>query len=116
MKYINIVYDYEYDEITNSIINMGNVDIVLVPDIVCNNLQSIVQTFFDWVSKEVYYSEKDKHPEYWTALSDGSVCMGVNSEHFVKWINDNYFSYENQKTVVAKVETTYNPNYPLVKF
>lgn len=116
MKYINIVYEYDYDETTDSIINIGKVDILLVPDFVCNNLNSIVPNFFDWVSREVYHAEKSKHPEYWTYLSDGSACIGINSEHFVNWLNDNYFSCENQKSIVVKVETVYDPNYPLVEF
>lgn len=58
MKYINIVYEYDYDETTDSIINIGKVDILLVPDFVCNNLNSIVPNFFDWVSREVYHAEK----------------------------------------------------------
>jgi hypothetical protein len=42
--------------------------------------------------------------------------MGVNSDHFVKWIDDNYFQCENQNSVVVEVGTTYNPDYPTAKF
>ena len=48
MKKINIAYDYEYDDIANKLTVTGEVDIVCVPDYICENLEQKVQKFFDW--------------------------------------------------------------------
>lgn len=116
MKHINVIYDYEYDDAKDIITGISIADILLVPDFVCDNVDDVVQKFFNWIDDEVSKTEKSKHPEYWTQLPNDEICMGVNSDHFVKWLNDNYFYCENQESVVIKVETAYNPSYPSAKF
>lgn len=48
MKKINIAYDYQYDDIAGKLTVAGEVDIVCVPDYICENLEQKVQEFFDW--------------------------------------------------------------------
>ena len=115
MKYINIAYDYEYDDDDN-LIDMGTVDVVLVPDYVHDNLGEIARQFNYWVGDEVYFGDKKKHPEYWAQLENGKVCMNVGTEHFVNWLNDNYFHCEHQKCKIVAIEAEYNPQYPTAKF
>lgn len=113
MKFINLAYDYEYDD--NVLIDMGKVDILIVPDFVSENLDEIVQKFFIWTD-EVRKVEKSKYPEYWMKLPNGDIGMCVNSNHFVEWLNKNYFQCENENSTIVKIGTTYNPNYPTAKF
>lgn len=115
MKYINIAYDFEYDDDDN-LIDMGTVDVVLVPDYVHDNLDKIVQKFFDWTDNVVRKTNHKEFPEYWAQLENGEVCMNVGTEHFVNWLNDNYFHCEHQKCKIVAVETEYNPQYPTAKF
>lgn len=115
MKLINIAYDYEYDE-DDVLIDMGTVDVVLVPDYVYNNLDVIVQKFFNWTDNVVRNAKSNEHPEYWAKLDNGEIVMNVGTEHFVKWLNDNYFNCEHQKSVIIATEVEYNPSYPTAKF
>ena len=115
MKYINVLYDYLLDE-SGNVIDANNADILLVPNYVCENIDEIVQEFFDWVDTEVVNSPKETYPGYWVTLSDGDKCLGVNSDHFVDWINKRYFFCEKKEALVSKVNTIYNPQYPSAKF
>ena len=115
MKLINIAYDYEYDD-NDVLINMGAVDVVLVPDFVYDNLDEIVQKFFDWTDNVVRNANYKQFPEYWEKLDNGETVMNVGTEHFVKWLNNNYYYCENQKSVIIATEVQYNPSYPTAKF
>lgn len=115
MKYINVLYDYRLDE-SGNVIDADNADILLVPNYVCENIDEIVQEFFDWVDTEIVDSPKEIYPGYWVTLSDGNKCLGVNSGHFVDWLNKRYFCCEKKEALVIKVNTIYNPQYPSAKF
>ena len=94
MKFINILYADKYDD----------VDILCVPDFVHDNVDTIVQKFFDWASstREHGYFVKD---------DNGREILAVGTDELVKWLNDNYIQYENQEIVVVESHTKYNPNY-----
>ena len=115
MKFINIAYDFEYDD-DDVLIDMGTVDVVLVPDFVCEHLDVIVQKFFNWTDAVVRNTNRSEYPEYWATLDNGEVVMNVGTEHFVKWLNDNYFDCGHQKSVIIATETEYDPSYPTAKF
>ena len=115
MKLINMAYDYEYDD-NDILIDMGIVDIVLVPEFVCNNLNEIVQKFFDWIDDVVQNSRQKDYQEYWEYCENGEEIITVGTENFVKWLNDNYFYCENQESVIVTTETEYNPSYPTAMF
>lgn len=101
MKLINIVYDYEYDDITNNVTVTSKVDIIKVPDFVSDNIDNVVQNFFDWTT----LNENRKKYEN----ENGTLCIGTNE--FVEWLNENYSKYENQKIVIVKRNTEYNSDY-----
>ena len=115
MKLINIAYDYEYGD-DDELIDMGTVDVVLVPDFVCDNLDEIVQKFFDWIEVVVRKAKQRDYPEYWFRDEQGKTSLGAGTAQFVKWLNDHYFSCENQESVMIAAETEYNPNYPTALF
>lgn len=99
MKLINIVY--EYDDITNTTTITGAVDMIKVPDFVSDNIDDIVQEFFDWTA----LNENKKEYEN----EEGILCIGTND--FVKWLNEKYAQYENQEIIMVETNAKYNPNY-----
>ncbi len=107
MRLINIIYDYEYDDSTQQLIIADDVDIVSVPDIVCENLEEVVQKFFDWTNSIESGCWKD---------IDGELLCCVETEDFIKWINSNYFNSENKEAFIVKQHTKYNPIYPIAEF
>lgn len=109
MKLINILYDYEYDDIEDTIIVTDYVDIISVPDVVCNNLDTIVQKFFDWVANT-------KNHKYHIKNANGEEVLAVGTNEFIKWLNNNYIQCENQEIKIVEEHTSYNPNYPSALF
>lgn len=106
MKLINIIYEYEYDDITNTTTVLGNVDIIKVPDFVCDNIDTIVQEFFDWTALN---QNRKKYEN-----KNGVLCIGTNE--FVEWLNENYALDENQKIIIIAIDTKYNSDYPSALF
>ena len=109
MKLINILYDYEYDDVQDTIEVTDCVDIVRVPDFVCDNLDSIVQKFFDWVSNTKNYN-------YYIKNANGEEVLAIGTNEFVKWLNETYIQCENQEITIVETHTEYNPNYPSALF
>lgn len=109
MKLINILYDYEYDDVEDTVIVTDYVDIISVPDFVCDNLDSIVQKFFDWVSNTKNY-------DYYIKNANGEEVLDIGTNEFIKWLNNNYIQYENQEIRIVEEHTNYNPNYPSALF
>ena len=107
MKLINIVYDYEYDDSTQQLIIFDDVDIVSIPDYVCENLEEIVQKFFDWTNCI--------ESGCWKNIKGRLLCC-VETEDFIKWINNNYYTCENKEATIIKQHTKYNSSYPVVEF
>lgn len=46
------MFDYHYDEKNNELIVLGLIDVIQVPNFVEENLDNIVQEFFNWASKK----------------------------------------------------------------
>lgn len=109
MKLINILYDYEYCDIEDTIEVKDYVDIVKVPDFVCSNLDEIVQEFFDWVSNT-------KNHNYYIKNTNGDEVLAIGTNEFIKWLNENYKQCEDQEIILVKAHTDYNPNYPSALF
>jgi hypothetical protein len=99
MKLINIVYGDETDD----------ADILLVSDYVHDNIDQVVQNFFDW-------AESTNEHGYFVVDVCGNKVLSLGTDEFIKWLNDNYFQSENKEMVVAKAHTKYNPKYPTAEF
>ena len=99
MQFINIIYGDDYND----------ADILLVPDLVCNNLNDIVQSFFDWL-----FTTKDHG--YWKTNCNGDSYLSAGTNEFVKWLSDQYGNLENEEIRVVKKNTKYNPSYPVADF
>ncbi len=107
IKLINVIYNYEYDDLTEQLIIGDDVDIVCVPDIVCENLDATVHEFFNWTST--------KESGCWKTENGELVCC-VDTEDFIRWINIKYFNSENKNAYIVEQHTKYNPNYPIAEF
>lgn len=99
MKNINILYFDNYDD----------VDIVCVPNIVCEDLDNVVQKYFNWLS-----STKDHG--HWKIKADGTMYIECDdAEVFVEWINQNFKEDENEAYIVKR-NTKYDPHYVIAEF
>ena len=98
MKKINIVY---FD-------NYNDVDIVCIPNVVYDDIDSIVQKYFIWLSS-------GKH-SYWKTTEDGNKHIECDDALvFVEWIN-NYIREKEDNAYIVKRNTKYDPQYPVVDF
>jgi hypothetical protein len=109
MKLINVLYDWEIDDETYDLISSNDLDIISVPDFVCEDLEETVQKFFNWVDSTEEHGYFVIHPKYGRVLS-------VGTNEFIKWLNDNYFQCENQEAVIVEKFAKYNPDYPSAYF
>ena len=107
MKKIIIAYDYQYDDIAGKLTVAGEVDIVCVPDYICENLEQKVQEFFDWTDTPDSGCRKE--------INGKAVCCGA-AEDFVSWINQNYSDPEDQPALIAEKFAEYAPQYPTAEF
>ena len=110
MKNINVIYDYEYDYETDTLTVTDDVDIISVPDFVCEHLEEIVQKFFDW-------AKETKDHGYWEWNEEGKYfALALGTKEFLKWLNINYYSCENKESVLIEEHTKYRPELPCAEF
>lgn len=98
MKKINIIFEYDYSD----------VDILSVSNYVADNLDEIVQRFFDWMS-----DEKNNH-NYRIQNSNGTSTLEIGTEAFVWWLNTQCIGDTNAKIMAQHVN--YCPDYPIADF
>ncbi len=107
MQYLNVIYDYDYDDELDVITVKGNVDIIAVPDIVFNNMDAIVQEFFNWASLD--------ESGCWNIIDGKRVCC-TSIDDFIKWLNIHYDDDERCKSKVVARNVTHNPLFQNVEF
>lgn len=94
MQKINLVYEDDYDD----------VDILLVPDYVAEDIQKILQEFFDWVAI----------PENGFRFKielNGEKVLSIDTSEVVWWL-ENHVIKEGESVEVLKQHTTFCPEYP----
>ena len=107
MKKINIIYNYEYDDVSEQLTIQDDVDIVYVPDCICDNLEQNVQEFFNWTNC--------LDSGCWKEINGALVCS-VDTEDFIRWINQTYPNLEAESAFIVKQHTKYNSQYPIAEF
>ena len=107
MKNINVIYDYEYDYETDTLTVTDDVDIISVPDFVCEHLEEIVQKFFNWTAL--------KDSGCWVKMNGEEVCC-VGTADFLRWLNKNYYFCEGKESVLIEEHTEYRPELPCAEF
>ena len=96
MTEVNIIFDGMFND----------ADIIVIPDAISSEIEKIGQEFLDWVP-----SAEDS--QYWM-IKNGEKCSVVETDGFVKWLNDNYREFE--KAYVIERNTNYNPENKSVEF
>ena len=97
MMHVNIVYDDVFDD----------ADIIAIPYELLPNIERIGQEFLDWVP-----TAEDR--EYWTVVN-GRRCTVVETDGFIKWLNNTYCIGLEKCYVVAR-NTTYDPTRKVIEF
>ena len=105
MKQVNVVYDYEYDEVSGKTITLGKGDIIELSDDIAGNIDFYVQKFFDWACDKV-----NGCFHYDNALKK-DICQTTSAD-FVRFVNDEL----KMQAKVINVNTDLNPSLPIVEF
>ena len=71
MQKINVVYDG----------CLENVDILLVPDDVADDIERITQEFFNWLAVP------ENGDRFRTAVIDGRKFLSIGTDEFIWWLN-----------------------------
>ena len=108
MKLINAIYDYEYNDETDEMTVDDDVDILLVPDYVADNIADVVQKFENWSSEK----DSGRRRVKW----NGNEILSTDTEDFIRFLNMNYFNCENKESVMVEAHTKYRPELPSAEF
>jgi hypothetical protein len=92
MMMINLVYEYD----------LTDVDIILAPDFVSDQIERITQQFFSWLSNPGV--EHDN----WVTNSKGVRCLSCETEGFVKWLNEFILGDCHEKAIILLQHTNVN--------
>ena len=99
MIHINIVFDEEMDD----------VDIIALPENIFRDIASITRQFMDWLPD----APKD-NSDYWAHIN-GKSCLTLETDGFVKWLNQTYCLGSNEAFIVEQ-HTKYHPEYQRIDF
>lgn len=99
MKRINIVFEYDYED----------VDIMLVPDEIADNIEAIVREFNTWL-----YNPENRH-RFLIENADGTTVLGIGSLEFLWWLN-NYRIRNDESAMIIEQHTSYCPQLPMADF
>lgn len=97
MKRINLVYEYDYDD----------VDILEIPDEIFPHIQDLSQDYLSWIPP------KDNENE-WIKYKDGSLVLSKGSKGFVSWLNHNFC--KNEKASVLFYNTKFDKSLKRIDF
>ena len=97
MKYVNIVFEYDYND----------VDIIAVPDWICGVITDLSQQFCDWLGRTAFFTEE---------MPDGRQVTVCETEGFVYWLNEQVLSESEEKAFILKEHTTFCKDYYTVDF
>ena len=98
MEKINLVFDDEYDD----------VDILLVPKAIADNIDAVVNEFFSWTAIP-------ENGQRFVAEAFGKTVLGIDTKEFIWWLNEIKISGD-EKAQVLEEHTSYCPEYPRADF
>jgi len=97
---INVLYEGDFDDC----------DIISVPDFVGCDIEDYGQQFCNWLNSNLLSDE-------WYITIDNHRVTVLETEGFVKWLNDNICSKdEKQLAYIVKQHTKLVNEYPIVEF
>lgn len=97
MTKINLIYEGD----------RSDVDILLIPDGLTEDIDRLAQQFLDWVSPE-------DDTDGWVVL-DGQKYMAKKTTGFLKWLNANY-CHGSEKAYIYKAHAKYCDPYGYIEF
>ena len=95
MKYVNLIYDEEYEDVA----------ILCVPDYVADDVEHITNLYAHWL-----YNNCDKHP-FWIITEKGYRIVNATTESYIWWLNCHYIRTD-EKAYIVSQHVRYNPEYP----
>ena len=99
MKYINLVYGDDYED----------VDILRVPDEIADNIDNVMRDFFRWTEIP------ENRQQLLIKNLDGEMVVGIDTEEFLWWLN-NVKILDESKATIERQHTTLWQGYPIAEF
>ncbi len=94
MKAVNLVFGEDYND----------VDILLVPDEIADNIDVVLRKFNKWLSIP-------ENQNRFLVPYHGRMVLGIDTKEFLWWLN-NCEMLDNQESTILKQHTAYQPDYP----
>lgn len=99
MKRVCVVFDDEFDD----------VDIILVPDDIADNIECVVWEFNQWLRMP------ENRSRFVIRIIDGYEMISINTEEFVWWLNQFRIDAA-QKAIILIQHTELVSDYPRAEF
>lgn len=99
MQNIYIVFDDDHED----------ADLICVPDEIANNIDNIVQLFFNWMGN------KHNNHTFWAHTKSGFQYLLLGTDEFIWWLNNHYL-HSGEMAIVIERHVRYNPRYKMACF
>ena len=99
MKKVNVVFDEDYND----------VDIILVPISISEEIENYLQCFFDWATA---IPNREKYE-----ITDqfGKTVVSLGTFEFVNWLNEHVLVFPEYATILEQ-HTEYLPDASVIEF
>ena len=85
MKKMNLVFGSDYSD----------VDILAIPDAMQEQIETMIQDFFDWLPEHL-----SEHT-FWTKTEKGNVVYSIGTDEILWWLNRNISTEEEKVRVIC---------------
>ena len=99
MEIINVVFDGDYED----------VDIILVPESIVDEIEIYLQSFFDWAT------DTPNRKKYEVTDQFGRIVVSLGTVEFVNWLNQCILAPPEQAGILEQ-HTTFLANKPVIEF
>ena len=99
MRRVNVVYDDDFDD----------VDILLVPDYVADNIERIVNEFNHWILLP------ENHGRFVAKVINGYEVLGIGTAEFLWWLNHVKIDIAPKASIITQ-HTNLVPEFPCAEF
>jgi hypothetical protein len=99
MTKVNILFADEVED----------VDIIVVPENIANNIKDVAQKFFNWVF------EGDNKNQFEKKSDSGRIYVSIATRDFIWWLN-NYEIHSAPYASIVEEHTALCSDYPTVEF
>ena len=99
MEYIYVVFDNEYDD----------VDILSVPNEIAENIDLVVQQFFNWLCVP------ENANRFLIPSQNGHMVLGIGTKEFLWWLNSVKITGTLKAELITQ-HTTLQHDFPIAEF